>query len=306
MELRELTVEELYREFPESVTPYGSNAFSMLNAGKADRIAAFSLFDVKGKARLGILLGMREGVWRLPFSAPFGEILYRRPQTLDTCIGLASSLAARLDSPLSLTLAADFYDPVMLPRLKGAFATVARSVYSDYNYSYPLTRYGDFSAGLGGNARNHYNRALRAGFTYTPGADPQRVYEVIRRNRAWRGYPLAMSYADLSATAEIVPVDWHLLTLGDADVASAVVYRLNEQVAQVIYWGDVDGYGAVRPMNLLAGKVADYYRRAGFTTLDIGPSSSRGVPDCGLCTFKESLGCDLSFKPTYIVDTRNE
>ncbi len=300
MELYRITIEELYGEFPQSVTPYGSEAFNRLNAPKADSLAAYILRDSKGKARLGVLAGECDGSMRVPFSAPFGEVLYRRPQTLETCMDLAHALKNTIPAGMQLTLAPDFYDPLMLPRLKGALGIVATEMYHDYNYSYPLTRYSDFVSGLAPAARNHYNRACRAGFSFTADAHPARVYEVIRRNRAWRGYPLAMSFEALCETAAVVGIDWHLLSLGDADVASAVVYRLNPQVAQVIYWGDVEGYGGERPMNLLARCVADHYRALGFETLDIGPSSVRGVPDTGLCTFKESLGCDLTFKPTFI------
>lgn len=300
MELREITPQRLYEEFPQAVTPYAGCAFNMLNASKTGRLLAYAIFDSKGKARLGVLLGHRDAVWYLPFSAPFGEVLYRRPQTLETCIEFARALKSVLPGGVQLTLAPDFYDPLMLPRIKGALMTVADETYHDYNYSYPLARYSDFVAGLSSAARNHYNRAEKAGFTFTANADPERVYEVIRLNRHRRGYPLAMSFDDLRTTAAVVHIDWHLLCRDNSnDVASAVVYRLNTRVAQVIYWGDTGDYINDRPMNLLARRVADYYRALGFETLDIGPSSSHGVPDTGLCTFKESLGCDLTFKPTF-------
>ena len=211
MELQQITIEELYSEFPQSVTPYGSEAFNRLNAAKADSLAAYILRDSKGKARLGVLAGERDGSMRLPFSAPFGEVLYRRPQTLETCMDLAHALKNTIPAGMQLTLAPDFYDPLMLPRLKGALGIVATEMYHDYNYSYPLTRYSDFVAGLAPAARNHYNRACRAGFSFTADAAPARVYEVIRRNRAWRGYPLAMSFDALCETAAVAGIDWHLL-----------------------------------------------------------------------------------------------
>lgn len=304
MELRRISFEQLYAEFPQSLTPYGSMAFNRLNASKADALYAFALYDSKGKARLGLLAGLRGDQWCVPFSAPFGEILYRKPQTFETCMEFARAVTEAIPDELQLTLAPDLYDPLMLPRFKGAFAAVASGIYQDYNYSYPLQRYCDFVSGLGANARNHYNRSARAGFEFKADADPARVYEVIRRNRLWRGYPLAMSFEALQATAAIIDIHWHLLSLDGADVASAVVYRLTPGVAQVIYWGDVEGYSSERPMNMLACRVTDHYRRLGLEVLDIGPSSSRGVPDVGLCTFKESLGCDLSFKPTYIIQSK--
>ena len=67
MELQQITIEELYSEFPQSVTPYGSEAFNRLNAAKADSLAAYILRDSKGKARLGVLAGERDGSMRLPF-----------------------------------------------------------------------------------------------------------------------------------------------------------------------------------------------------------------------------------------------
>lgn len=302
MELKEITPERLYEEFPAAATPYGGSAFNLLNAPKAEALRAFALFDSKGKSRLGVLLGLRGGVLRLPFSAPFGEVLYRKSQTLETCLEFVDSLRQAAGCPLQATLAPDFYDPGMLPRLKGAFAAYARSSYADYNYSYPLQRYSDFATGLSANARNHYNRALRAGFEFHADAEPARVYGVIRRNRAEHGYPLALSFDDLQATGAVVQIDYHLLTLGADDVAAAVVYRISPAIVQVIYWGDVAGFGKERPMNLLACRVADHYRDMGYGIMDIGPSSAQGRPDVGLCTFKESLGCELSFKPTFIFD----
>lgn len=301
MELHEISADELFGLFDRTVTPYGGRAFNMLNSHRAEALRAFALFDGKNTPRLGILFGLRDGEWRLPFSAPFGEVLYRKEQHFETCLEFSRALAAE-GLPMRITLAPDIYDPVMLPRIKGAFAAVARDGFSDYNYSYPLDRYASFSDGLSATARQKYRRSKGAGFEFHAYARPEEVYEVIRRNRSERGYPLAMSFQDLLSTASVgVEIDWHLLTLGTESVAAAVVYRLNPRVAQVIYWGDVAGFSSDRPMNLLAAEVTDLYKNLGFSVLDIGPSSSAGVPDVGLCTFKESLGCELSFKPTILL-----
>ena len=61
---------------------------------------------------------------------------------------LAHALKNTIPAGMQLTLAPDFYDPLMLPRLKGALGIVATEMYHDYNYSYPLTRY----SGLCGRA----------------------------------------------------------------------------------------------------------------------------------------------------------
>lgn len=305
MELTEVKTDELFAEFATPVSPYGSAAFNALNAGKTDALRAFVLRDSKGKARLGTLLGLRYGAdgaeWRLPFSAPFGEVLYRKPQMLETCVEFVRQLRDTVTGTIAVTLAPDVYDPVMLPRLKGAFGAAARSRYDDFNYHYDMGVCRDFAESLAPGARNHYNRAARAGFTYEQGVPLGRAYEVIRRNREEHDYPLAMSEAEVEATSHVVGVDTFVLSLNGTDVASAIVYRINSRIVQVIYWGDIAGYSSDRPMNMLAYHVMEHYRAAGLEVVDIGPSSRHGVPDIGLCTFKEGLGCTLSPKSTFVL-----
>lgn len=309
MILRRVDANELWQSGVAARTPYGSRAFIELNASKVDEVVCYGLYDGKDKLRLALATGRSRRadgsqVWQAPFSAPFAEVLYTRPQCLETCMDFAGQLAGLCTgsddgSRMAIRLAPDCYDPVMLPRLKGAFAACCKSAYCDFNYHYRLMPDFDFVAKLSASARNHYNRACRAGFVSTAGVPLERAYVVIALNRAEHDYPLAMSLDALRAMEQIVPVDTFVLSLGDVDVAAAIVYRISASIAQVIYWGDVAGYSAVRPMNLLAAEVMGHYHQAGYTVVDIGPASSAGVPDPGLCTFKESLGCELSFKPTF-------
>lgn len=52
------------------------------------------------------------------------------------------------------------------------------------------------------------------------------------------------------------------------DVAAAQVFKVTEDVAQVIYWGDLRQYASLRTMNFLAYKVFKYYyqKASGFST----------------------------------------
>ena len=54
-------------------------------------------------------------------------------------------------------------------------------------------------------------------------------------------------------------------------------------------------------MNLLAYLLAEHYQQRNFKVLDIGPSSSDGIPSPGLCNFKDSIGCIVTPKPTLIL-----
>lgn len=297
MQLQTVDLDTYFRYFPRPRTPYGSEGFVRLVAANADRVEAVVMLDTKQKARLGLVAGRRgDGEWRAPWSAPFTEVAYNRPQTLETCVEFARMLAERFGR-LRVTLPPSVYDPAMQPVLEGAFSTMPGGGWRDWNYHVELMRADNVNQ-LSANARNHCNRALRAGFEFDPDCALDRAYAVIAANRARRGYPLAMSLEALHRTAEAgVRIHSMVLTLDGVDVASAIVYRIDDRRAQLIYWGDVGGYERERPMNLLAVRVYDAAAVLGYELLDLGPSSSEGVPDLGLCTFKESVGGRLTFKP---------
>ena len=300
MELTELTPSAYADAFgPHAVTPYATVAFNALNASKADSLVCAAMRDSSGRYRLGVIAGVRDGRGHCPFSAPFGEITAVGRQKLETVAAFVSLLRERFGSgKLSVTLAPPFYDELMQPRVAGCLAAAGTLDYADFNYHYCLDHFADFASRLDANARNHLNRALRAGFEFAVSPLPE-AYAVIEANRREKGYPLRMTLEALQATSAIIPVDSFLLTLGGEPAAAAIVYRLNARVAQVIYWGHLGAYSASHPMNLLAREVFGHYAAAGFDIVDVGPASSDGHPDMGLCTFKESLGCHLTFKPHF-------
>ena len=299
MELIELTPDQYAAAFDRTVTPYGSVAFNLLNADKADSLYFGALRDNAGRFRLGIITGLRAGRYFCPFSAPFGEITANGRQKLETVATFVRLLREHFGGGnLSITLSPAFYDDVMQPRVAGCLAAVGRLDYADFNYYYDLADFSDFTARLDANARNHFNRALRAGFQFNT-CQLDEAYAVIEANRREKGYPLRMSLDALKATSRIISVDSFLLSLDSQPVAAAIVYRLGARVAQVIYWGHLGAYSASHPMNLLSREVFAHYAASGFEIVDVGPASSDGVPDLGLCTFKESIGCRLTFKPHF-------
>jgi len=49
-------------------------------------------------------------------------------------------------------------------------------------------------------------------------------------------------------------------------------------------------------MNYFSYKVFEHYYRKGLGILDIGPATENGIPNYGLCEFKENIGCTASLK----------
>ena len=70
-----------------------------------------------------------------------------------------------------------------------------------------------------------------------------------------------------------------------------MVYKVNDNVCQVIYWGHIDKYSSQRPMSLLSVKLCEYYKNKGMRYLDIGPSSENGNWNINLAQFKVDMGC---------------
>lgn len=305
MIVRMIEADEYFGMFPRALTVYGQRSFLELNAPRAEAVRLFAGFDAKGSPRLGLALGLKQGRWLAPYSAPWGEISCNRPQSMETIYDFASELAHMLEgNPVSIALAPALYDPEMLPKEHAVLGNLASRTALDINYHYPLERFDAFEQHLSSAARNKYRAAMRQGFEFEAGADPQRAYAVIAANRQSKGYPLAMSLEQVLATvapAGPAKADFFVMSREGEDVAAAMVYRLTPKVAQVIYWGDAPGHSAERPMNALPWFLMGYYRRMGLEIVDVGPASTAGVPNPGLCEYKESIGCLPSVKPTFIL-----
>jgi len=54
----------------------------------------------------------------------------------------------------------------------------------------------------------------------------------------------------------------------------------------------------------LSYKIFEYFKGIGYQTVDIGPSSERGVVNFGLSEFKESIGCDKHLKINFTIKGR--
>lgn len=300
METRTTDAKSFQLLFPSPNTPYASVAFNELNRDKCDAVEHLVFYGNDGHACAGLIIGRKNGVWCAPFSAPFGEFCLNKTPGIEKSIEIVESLKAHFSGePIEITLPAPFYAPDEYSLFTAALASRATRFVFDYNYHYPLSQVADVRAYMQPNARNKYTQALRSGLTFAQTYDTARAYAIIEANRRSKGYNLAMSLNQVKDTIKIVDADFFILSLGDTDVAAAMVYRLNSRIAQVIYWGDAPGYSALRPMNILPFHIFRHYAEAGFDIVDVGPASTDGIPNIGLCAYKESIGCHPTLKPTF-------
>lgn len=300
MEVERIDATEYRACFKTPSHVYNSMEFIELNAYKCDKVHYLAFRD--SKLRLGLALGERSGRLLSPFSAPFGGWCYNREQRID-CVEAASDALLRycrerkLD--LSMTLPPDIYAGSMGAKMVSALVrSGAKIEYLDLNYHYDMRDFARFEDNLDSSTRNKLHHSMAQGFSFELTDDVARAYEVIRRNREARGFPLRMSLADVMATVKVVKADFFVMTLDGVDVAAAQVFHVAPQVVQVIYWGDIPEYSPLRAMNCFSYRLLSHYHSAGMAVVDIGPASSDGVPNYGLCEFKENIGCRTALKPT--------
>lgn len=308
MNIRRVDPTEFGAVFRKGNVPvYSSVEFIELNRSKADDVHYLLVGD--RKIRFGIVLGERPEAFYSPFSAPFGGFVTNSEQTVEAAyeaVELLAGYVRSFDRAAEVVLAPAIYDPRMYAKYVSAFVRCGRLMYADMNYHYDLTVNDCDEARMSSAARNKYRQALDHCFRFEPldsrrAEDIARAYAVIRANRESKGYPLRMSLDDVTRTAPIVDAHFAVLSLDGCDVAAVQLHRVTSDVMQVVYWGDVPGYEHLRPMNLLAPETFAYCRSKGFSILDIGPSSSEGIPSEGLCSFKESLGCLATLKPRFLL-----
>lgn len=306
MEIHRISANEYCELFPKPIHAYNGVSFCELNAWKCEDIHYLAFFD-KG-ARLGIILGQKDGHLCNPFSSPFGGFDIKEKENID-CYESAISLLMEYagEKCTRITLPPSFYAESHISMTFSALMRAgAQLLYSDLNFQYDLKKISEYESYLERSARKNFHNSLKNQFEFkkmnsSVSAEVERAYKVIKCNRDSKGYPLRMTLQNVLATIKIIPADFFILSFEKQDVAAAQVFRVSDKVGQVVYWGDIPKYAEKRVMNYFTYKVMEYYFLQGFSILDIGPSSENGIPNSGLCRFKYNLGCDISLKHTFLL-----
>ncbi len=296
---------EEYRQlFPHPLHVFNSVDFTQLNRDKCTSVQYLCFSE--NKARIGLSMGERDGLFRSPFSAPFGGFDANQPDRIEyyeEAVNLLKGHLAAAGKPLKIVLPPTVYGSYTAKMYNAFVRGGAQLLFSELNYAYELDRFADYESYLDRSARKNFHNARQYPFEFLElGRTPEniaRAYEVIRANRESKGYALQMSLESVLQTAGVVLAEFFVMSLDGADVAAAMVYPVTEGINQVIYWGDAPGYTDCRAMNYFTFKVFEHYYKKGLKVLDIGPSSVEGIPNYGLCSFKENLGCTVSLRHVF-------
>lgn len=285
---------------------YNSKEFHELNKDKTDKVI-YMVFGGKRK-KLALAIGIGEGEIKVPYSAPFGIFeklqCHVRLEEIEEAITLIEEYGKRNKiHKIMFRLPPVFYDECFISKLQNVLLEKRYQVCCDLNYQLYIQNMEYYNKSLLRNAKKNLKNAMKQSFLFMHcenAGQRKEAYDVIAVNRRRKGYPLRMTYRQVEDTIQLTAHDFFLLKDEGVNVASAVIFKVNNDCYQVIYWGDIAGYEEKRPMNYLAYKIYEYYACSGIKVLDIGPSTENGIPNYGLCDFKESIGCRVSSKYTFI------
>ena len=307
MHVTEIKAEEYKNLFKAVPHVFNSVEFSELNKHKAEAVSYLAFAD-GGKTKAGLILGERADGLYSPFSAPFGGFTTcgkLRLSTMDEIAAALKQYSCAKGKPVRVTLPPTVYDETQISKWTCALQRHGRLMPVNLNYHFDLSLFQRYRDVMERNARKNLSRAMREDLKLEAlGSAPggvERAYGVIRTNREEHGYPLRMTLQEVKDTVKTIRADFFVMTHGGTDVAAAQVFHVAEGTAQVIYWGDIKAYSHLRTMNMLAYSLFKHYYEQGLKTLDIGPSTEDGIPNNGLCDFKESIGCSVTPKFMFVL-----
>jgi hypothetical protein len=257
---------------------------------------------------LALAVGINQKEIKVPYSAPFGifEKLQKhvKIEEIEESLRLLEQYAKDKGvHSIMFRLPPSFYDESFISKVQNCLLRQDYAMdFCDLNYQFFIDNPENYEQTLLRNAKKNLRKAEKENFDFVhcdTTEEKKEAYAVIQNNRQRKGYPLRMTYEQVADTIQITEHDFFLLKTESVSVAAAIIFKVNSQCYQVIYWGDIAGYEEKRPMNLLAYKLYEYYYQKGIQVLDIGPSTENGIPNYGLCDYKESIGCRISTKYTY-------
>jgi hypothetical protein len=315
MEIKEVDSAEYTARFSKANHVFNQASFNELNKNKVE-IVKYLVFLKKEKIKYGIIGGINNQTFFSPFSAPYGGWCYSNmpdPENMDEAYSLIDSWSQSNNlSKIRIIFPPLFYN---LSALSLFFNIASRKAYTieavDLNFHFDLSKFNhNYLNAIEHNGRRNYNIAQQNKLKVEKVTDKnfiQIAYEIIVKNRQQRNYPLKMSFNDILSTSKIIEMDFFITyNIKNIAIASAIVFKITDKIAQIVYWGHDAEHTNLRPINFLSYNLFKYYKDSKFDYLDIGPATENGAPNYGLMEFKHSIGCNVSPKLTFQKIYRHE
>lgn len=296
------------KNFPFDPNPFVSDKFIEHNSSKADRVVR--LIDSSNEPVIGLVAGIKAGIIKSPFSAPFGGFHFLKHNIyiseIDGFLNLLREYALLNGiQRIEIVPPPDIYHNSVNAKVINAL------IRHQYQFDVPdITNWvnlgkfnGEYSKK---NSREYYRQAVRNHLIFSLTGDERdkmKIYELICENRARFNRPVHMTFDDVLAMEEIWPVDFFKVESADRQiVASAIFYRSHPGICYAVFWGDNDEGRPLRAMDFMILNLFQHYKDAGFEYVDLGISTESGIPNEGLLRFKESHEADSSLRYRFVLE----
>lgn len=296
---------------PDKGSFFNEPRFTELNKAKVDDIYYLILMRAKS-ARFGIIVGKLGDEARCPFSAPYSYpvaiIEESKQETIDAALVVMEKyLVAEGIQSIRYIFPPLFYDEHLLSGWVSAFYRNGYEVVNlDVSYALDLDRLNvneeQYSEMITAKGRKGLKRAKRSGLQILKcetEEDFREAYHVIEIGHEFKGFPVKLSYEQLSDTLKLVEQDAFIVKKDGVAIVAEYLYRINDRIVQGIYTGTHPDYMDCNGMNLLTWHTIQYYGDKGYKILDKATATENSEPNYGLCNFKESVGCKRSLKYTF-------
>jgi hypothetical protein len=302
--VEELKKEEFRRIFSTDPNPYISVPFIELNSWKVDRVVM--LVDKDDKTSIGLTGGIRDRIFKAPFSAPFGGFHFRSETVHYSKIfhflnDLKQYVRENDLQRIEIILPPDIYSQTFNAKAVNA---LVRNGYLMLPPDITSLGYLKEFKGQFSDRKYSYRSAERNGLIFKMAEtldEKETAFNLIRYNRAWLHRPFHMSFKEVTDVSHIWPVDYFIVTTPDCQaIASAILYRSHSRIVQAVWWGDNELGRSLKAMDFLCNKIWGHYKNLGYDYIEAGISTEDGIPNDGLLSFKERLDTISSLRFRFV------
>jgi hypothetical protein len=299
----QVTAQEYESHRQTGLGVFHSARFNAMNAQKVERLEYWIYED--NKKRFGIILGYDGAVYKSPFSSPFGGIeALSKSLDIEKLNEAIQTLVDQFPQAIKLIVPPPFYNELLINYAVNGFLNKGfHTLHQDINYHFETKDLNSYESIIDRSARKNLNASLQIEHDFVLAQEEKEkaiCYDIIKQNREQRGFPLRLSFEDVRAMEQLTRVYYNTLYMQGVAVAASICFEVSPEIVIVVYWGNLVQHAEFRPMNLMAYRLFHQMKEMAYAIVDVGPSTENGIPNYGLCKFKENIGCKTALKFTLL------